>query len=109
MAKRLYIGNLPLAMEQSELEQLVAALGEVADIRLVKDQYSGRSRGFAFVEMRRDDDAQKVIQELNDKEVQGRKLVVNEARPKESSGGRRPFGGSRPDRRGPPSGRRRSY
>ncbi len=81
MAKRLYLGNLPLSMTQDSLEQLMATKGEVTNIRLMTEPFSGRSRGFAFVEMRRDDDAQKAIQELNGLQIDGRSIVVNEARP----------------------------
>ncbi len=90
MAKRLYVGNLPLSMTQDALEQLMAAKGEVLNIRLVTEPFSGRSRGFAFVEMRRDGDAEKAIQELNGFQVEGRALVVNEARPQLPTGNRGP-------------------
>jgi len=92
MAKRLYLGNLPLSMTQDALEQLVATKGEVVNIRLMTDQFSGRSRGFAFVEMRRDEEAEKAIRELNGLQIEGRAIVVNEARPQERQGSR---GGSR--------------
>ena len=92
MAKRLYLGNLPLSMTQDTLEQLVAAKGEIVNIRLITEPFSGRSRGFAFIEMRRDQDAERAIRELNGLEVEGRKIVVNEARPQEQQGAR---GGSR--------------
>lgn len=81
MATRLYIGNLPLSMTQDALEQLVAAKGDVLNLRLVTEPYSGKSRGFAFVEMRRNEDARKAIQELNGLVIEGRNLTVNEARP----------------------------
>ena len=81
MAKRLYLGNLPLSMTQDTLEQLVAAKGTVTNIRLVAEPFSGRSRGFAFVEMRRNEDAERAIRELNGLEIEGRAIVVNEARP----------------------------
>ena len=81
MAKRLYFGNLPLSMTQDTLEQLVAAKGQIVNIRLVSDRFSGQSRGFAFIEMRRDEDAKRAIQELNGFQIEGRAIVVNEARP----------------------------
>lgn len=93
MAKRLYLGNLPLSMTQDALEQLLANMGEVVTIRLMSEPFSGRSRGFAFVEMRRDQDALKAIQELNGREIEGRSIVVNEARPQEPRGGSRGGGG----------------
>ena len=81
MAKRLYVGNLPLSMTQDTLEQLVATKGQIINIRLVSDRFSGQSRGFAFIEMRRDEDAKKAIQELNGYEIEGRAIVVKEAWP----------------------------
>lgn len=94
MAKRLYVGNLPLSMTQDALEQLIATKGEILNIRLITEPFSRQSRGFAFVEMRRDQDAEKAIQELNGFQIEGRALVVNEARPQApwAKGGRR--GGS---------------
>jgi len=89
MAKRLYLGNLPLSMTQDALEQLVALKGPILNIRLVTDPFSGRSRGFAFIEMRRDQDATKAIQELNGLEIEGRAIIVNEARPEVVRGHRR--------------------
>jgi len=89
MAKRLYVGNLPLSMTQDALEQLVASKGEILNIRLVAEPFSGRSRGFAFVEMRRDQDAEKAIRELHGLQIEGRAIVVNEARPQERHGSRR--------------------
>ena len=111
MAKRLYVGNLPLSMTQDALEQLVATKGEVLNIRLMSEPFSGQSRGFAFVEMRRDQDADKAIQELNGFKIEGRAIVVNEARPqvqwsRGGSGGSR--GGPRPSGGGG-SFRRRSF
>ncbi len=81
MGKRLYVGNLPLSMTQDALEQVVAVNGTILNIRLVTEPFSSKSRGFAFVEMRRDEDAKKVIQELNGRQIEGRAIVVNEARP----------------------------
>ena len=88
MAKRLYLGNLPMSMTQDTLEQLVATKGEVVNIRLMTEPFSGRSRGFAFVEMRRDQDAEKAIRELNGTQIEGRSIVVNEARPQPTYGSR---------------------
>jgi RNA recognition motif-containing protein len=101
MSKKLYVGNLPFSVTQDALEQLFTAKGEILSISLISDKYTGQSRGFGFVEMKRDEDAQKAIEELNGFELEGRALVVNEARPQEqrSSGGFRErrggFGGGR--------------
>ena len=83
MSKKLYVGNLPFSVTQDSLEQLFSAKGEILSITLISDKYTGQSRGFGFVEMKRDEDAQKAIDELNGYELEGRALVVNEARPQE--------------------------
>src|SRR5262249_52146111 len=92
MGRKLYVGNLPFEMGEAELEALFARVGSVDSVNLVRDQLTGRARGFAFVEMSSDEEAQKAIQELNASQVGGRSLTVNEARPKapRSGGG---FGG----------------
>jgi cold-inducible RNA-binding protein len=81
MSKKLYVGNLPFSTTDDTLQSLFAEKGEVATANIVKDKFSGRSRGFGFVEMNNDDEATAAIEALNDFEVDGRKLVVNEARP----------------------------
>jgi RNA recognition motif-containing protein len=91
MGRKLYVGNLPYDVGEAELQDLFAAAGSVESVSVVRDQATGRPRGFAFVEMSSEQDAQKAIQELNAKQVGGRSLTVNEARPKVArSGG---FGG----------------
>jgi len=82
MATRLYVGNLSYNTTEEEIKELFEGIGPVASASLVIDRESGRSKGFAFVEFTTDEDAQKAITELNDKDLGGRKLVVNEARPK---------------------------
>ena len=96
MAKKLYVGNLSYNTTSAQLEELFGAIGKVATCSLITDKFSGTSKGFAFVEMETEDDAQKAIKELNGKEVDGRAIVVNEARPQEKrdnfgSGGRGNF------------------
>lgn len=89
MGRRLYVGNLPYKATDDDLMQLFSRAGAVDNVRVMRDQSTGRARGFAFVEMVNDEDAQKAIQEFHEYEYDGRALVVNEARPKESGG----FGG----------------
>jgi cold-inducible RNA-binding protein len=89
MATKLYVGNLSFSMTEGDLRQLFEGIGAVTSCNLIMDKFSGRSRGFGFVEMASDADAQKAISELHGKEVDGRPLTVNEARPRED----RPRGG----------------
>ncbi len=79
----IYVGNLPYSTNRDELKELFAAFGEVNAARIVNDRETGRSKGFGFVEMNSDDEARAAIEALNGKEVGGRKVVVNEARPRE--------------------------
>ena len=92
MGKRLYVGNLSYQVDSSELEQMFAAHGAVQSAEVVSDRMTGRSKGFGFVEMSTDEEAQKAITALHGTQVGGRSLTVNEARPKaaRSDGG---FGG----------------
>jgi cold-inducible RNA-binding protein len=91
MARKLYVGNLPYEIGETELEALFARAGSVESVTVMRDQATGRTRGFAFVEMGSDEEAQNAIRELNASQVGGRSLTVNEARPKAPrSGG---FGG----------------
>ncbi|MFQ5968676.1 MAG: RNA recognition motif domain-containing protein [Acidimicrobiia bacterium] len=80
MATNLYVGNLPFSTTSGELESLFASYGEVVDARIITDRELGRSRGFGFVEMASDEEAQKAIAELNDSEIEGRRITVNVAR-----------------------------
>lgn len=83
MSQKLYVGNLPYSTTDQELQDLFAAHGAVQTANVVTDRYTGRSRGFGFVEMGSADEAQQAITTLNGSDYQGRNLVVNEARPKE--------------------------
>ena len=88
MARKLYVGNLPYEVGESDLQQLFAAAGTVETVNVMRDMATGRARGFAFIEMSTDDEAQKAIGQFNDYSMGGRNLTVNEARPKpERSGG----------------------
>ena len=91
MARKLYVGNLPFSAGETELQELFAQAGAVDSVKVMRDMATGRARGFAFVEMASDDDAQKAIDKFHNYEFGGRNLTVNEARPRpERSGG---FGG----------------
>ena len=83
MATNLYVGNLSYDVDSAKLEEIFAAVGKVVSAQAISDRYSGRSRGFGFVQMSTDAEAKKAIDELNGKEIDGRALVVNEARPRE--------------------------
>src|SRR5213595_3582388 len=92
MGKKLYIGNLSYDVDSSALEQLFTPHGSVQSAQIINDRDTGRSKGFGFVEMSSDDEAQAAIKELNGKELDGRTIAVNEARPQENRE-RRSFGG----------------
>ena len=87
MGMRLYVGNLAYSVTSQSLEQLFSEFGQVKDATVVQDRDTGRSKGFGFVEMSDNSQAQAAIQALNLKEVEGRCLTVNEARPREERGG----------------------
>ena len=78
----IYVGNLPFSATEDQLRELFAQHGSVVTAEIVKDKFTERSRGFAFVEMATDEDARNAIAELNAYSIEGRKLTVNEARPK---------------------------
>ncbi len=91
MGRKLYVGNIPYTTGEQDLQDLFATVGAVESVSVMRDMATGRARGFAFVEMATDADAQKAITELHEREFGGRNLTVNEARPRpERSGG---FGG----------------
>ena len=95
MGNRLYVGNLAYSMTDDSLQQRFGEFGTVVSAKVMIDRDSGRSKGFGFVEMGSSDEAQAAIRGLNGKSIEGRDMVVNEARPRESGGG---FGGGqRPD------------
>lgn len=88
MSRRLFVGNLPFETAETELQELFGRIGAVESVHVVRDMATGRARGFAFVEMTTDEDARKAVAELNQYQLGGRSLTVNEARPKpERSGG----------------------
>lgn len=96
MSVKIYVGNLPFATTDNELREMFGKFGEVESARIVTDRETGRSRGFAFVEMAQREAGDQAIEQLNGRDMGGRSIVVNEARPREErpprSGG---FGGGR--------------
>ena len=97
----IYVGNLSYEVTEQELQRAFEAFGQVESVNIIKDKFSGRSKGFGFVEMPDKANAQSAINELNGKELKGRSLNVNEARPRtESRGGRGGYGGGRGGRGG---------
>jgi len=105
MGKKLYCGNLSYNVASSDLEQMFGEFGTVQSAEVIMDRDTGRSKGFGFIEMSNDTEAQAAIQGLNLKEHDGRALTVNEARPREARSG----GGGGGGGRGGYSGARRSY
>jgi cold-inducible RNA-binding protein len=105
MGRKLFVGNLPFTTSETELQDLFAQAGAIESVRVMRDQATGRARGFAFVEMQSEDAAQKAISQFNGTELGGRALVVNEARPKPEFAGSGGGGGGGGRGRGGP-GRR---
>ena len=118
MGKKLYVGNLPYGVSDADLQQMFEPHGSVQSAQVIMDRDTGRSKGFGFVEMGSDQEAQAAIQALNGQMVEGRALTVNEARPKTDGGGgggrggyggggggRGGYGGGGGGRRGGPGGR----
>ena len=103
MGKKLYVGNLAYGVSSSDLQQMFEAYGEVQSAQVIMDRDTGRSKGFGFVEMSTDAEAQAAIAALNGQERDGRSLTVNEARPK-AEGGRGGGGGFGGKGRGGPGG-----
>ena len=103
----IYVGNLSYEVTEEELKATFEAFGKVENINIITDKYSGQSKGFGFVEMSAKDEGNAAIEGLNDTELKGRTLKVNEARPRtEGRGGRSGYGGGRGGRQG---GGRRSW
>ncbi len=97
MSINIYVGNLSFDAAEGDLKGLFEEYGVVDSAKIIVDQFTGRSRGFGFIEMRNREEGLKAIQELDSKNVQGRNLKVNEARPKNSGGGGSGGGGGRRD------------
>jgi len=78
---KLYVGNLPFSVDDEGLKKLFESYGEIEEATLIKDKFSGRSKGFGFVTFKEEENAKKAMSEMNEKEVEGRQLKVNEAKP----------------------------
>ena len=98
MNNKLYVGGLPYSVTEGRLEEIFAAHGTVSSARVISDKFTGQSRGFGFVEMSSGDEAQKAIAALNDTDLDGRKLVVNEAKPMQKRDGGSQNGNGRSER-----------
>lgn len=94
MGKKLYVGSISFSATEESLRELFSSIGEVESVKVITDQDTGRSKGFGFVEMSSEEDAQKAIEQLNGKTFMERALIVNEARPQQPRD-RRGFGGGR--------------
>ncbi|MFU8843552.1 MAG: RNA recognition motif domain-containing protein [Bacteroidales bacterium] len=94
----IFVGSLPFSVEESRLQELFEEFGEVNSVKIISDKFSGRSKGFGFVEMPDDEQAKNAINELNGSDLEGRKIVVNQAEERKPDNRRGGFGGD--DRRG---------
>src|SRR5689334_24247290 len=95
MPSKLYVGNLPYAVTNDDLQELFSQVGQVQSVAIITDKFSGQSKGFGFVEMSTAEEANRAIQQFNDTELKGRNIKVNEAKPRESG-----FGGGGGGNRG---------
>ena len=99
----IFVGSLPFSIEEVDLRESFEAYGAVDSVKIITDKFTGKSRGFGFVEMPNDDEAQKAIDDLNGASVEGRTIVVNKSEPKpqgDRRGGNRSFGRDRDNNRG---------
>ena len=98
---KVYVGNLPFSVDDEGLKKLFDSYGEIEEANVIQNKFSGRSKGFGFVTFKNEENAKKAIEEMNEKEVEGRKLVVNEAKPfdPDAPRPRREFGGRDRDSR----------
>lgn len=83
MSKKLFVGGIPFSVTSSQLEEIFSKFGKIISCDVITDRYSGQSKGFGFVEMENDSEADKAIEKLNETEMEGRKIAVNVARPRE--------------------------
>jgi len=86
----IYVGNLPYSITEEELKDAFSEFGEVSSVSIITDKFSGQSKGFAFIEMPKDSEADAAIKALNEREIKGRNLRVNQAKPREERPQRRP-------------------
>ncbi len=86
----IYVGNLPYSVTEDDLRTMFGEFGEVSSVNIINDQYTGQSKGFGFVEMSNQQEAEEAISNINDSSVQGRNIKVSQARPRKDSAPRRP-------------------
>lgn len=96
--KKLYVGSLPYSVTEDELRELFSAFGPIESVRIITDKFTGQSKGFGFVEMANGEDAKKAVEGMNGKQLNGRTLIVNDARPEQRR--ERSFGGGGGNRAG---------
>jgi RNA recognition motif-containing protein len=96
---KVYVGNLPFSVDSEKLKELFASYGEIEEATVISDKFSQRSKGFGFVTFKDEESAKKAIAEMNDKDVEGRKLKVNEAKPFDPDAPRKPRGNFNQQRR----------
>lgn len=94
MNNKLFVGNLPYSITNPQLEEMFSAYGKIVSVKIITDKFSGQSKGFGFVEMETDEEAAEAIKNLNGKDMEGRAMVVNVARPQEDRGPRPGGGGN---------------
>jgi RNA recognition motif-containing protein len=99
MGAKLYVGNLPYSVTEDRLQQHFAQHGSVVSARIITDKFTGRSKGFGFVEMSSDQEAERAVTALNGTDFEGRNIVVSEARPQQPRDSRSGGGGGRPPRK----------
>lgn len=103
---KVYVGNLPWSVDDEKLKEMFSSYGEIEEANVIMNKFNGRSKGFGFVTFKDDASAQKAIAEMNEKEIENRKLTVNEAKPMDPDAPRRSFGGQG---RGFGGGQRRDF
>jgi RNA recognition motif-containing protein len=81
MSKKLFVGNLPFSVDEGKLKEMFSDYGSLGEVVVIKNKFSGRSKGFGFVTIEDDAEAERAVKEMNEKEVEGRKMTVNEAKP----------------------------
>ena len=95
MSKKIYVGNLPFSITDADLKKMFESYGQLGEVVIIKDKFNGRSKGFGFVTVEDDAEAERAVSELNGKDMEGRALTVNEARPMDPDRPRKSFGGGR--------------
>ena len=106
---KIYVGNLPWSVDDNKLKEMFSEFGEITEAVVIKDKYSGRSKGFGFVTFADDESAKNAVSEMNEKEIEGRAIKVTEAKPMDPDRPRRDFSSNRGPPRRPFGGNRRRF